>query len=469
MSETTQENPRVAESTPSVGAGNAPRTDTPPPSPAASAPARAASVDVARKGPKKRHIALVVFLILGVIAAVAGVLYWMHARQFEETDDAMVDGAITPISARVAGIVSSVLVRDNEVIKAGDVLLEIDPRDYRTQANEAQANLAAAKARLQAAQTNVDMVGANSNSTLAQADASVQEQQAAVQQEEAGVASAEAQVASAQADVAAAQAEGTRRQADLKRYDALDPRAVSQQTRDAARAAAESAEAQLTAAQKRAAAAQALVSAAHSRVAAAQSKVAFAEAGVEAAKTAPQQVATAKSQVQVAQASVDQAQAALDAALLNLSYTTIKAPIGGKVTRKLVQPGQYVEVGQTLLAIVPDDLWITGNFKETQLTRMHPGQPVEIRVDRYPSMRFTGHVDSIQAGTGGRFSLLPPENATGNFVKVVQRVPVKIRFNGPFSELPPMGPGMSAVPTVRVLGEDGKELIPATAPASREP
>jgi membrane fusion protein (multidrug efflux system) len=452
MSETTQADRRVVENTPPAGGGTA-----------AAPAAPAAPVAEGRRGPRKRHIALVLFLIAAVGASIFGVMYWLHARQFEETDDAVVDGAVTPISPKVAGLVSAVRVSDNQQVKAGDTLVEIDPSDYVARVNEAKANLAAAQSRLEAAQTNVDMVTANVGATLSQATATVDQQKAAVEQERAAVIAAEAQVASAHADVVAAQAESTRRKSDLERYNAIDPRAVSQQTRDAARAAAEAADAQLAAATKREAAAQAAVAEAKSRVTAAESKVTWAEAGVRAAQTGPQQVATAKSQVQTAQAAVDQAQAALAAAQLDLAYTTIKAPIAGRITRKSVQPGQYLSVGQNLFAIVPDDLWVTANFKETQLARMRPGQPAEITIDRYPGRTFKGHVDSIQAGTGARFSMLPPENATGNFVKIVQRVPVKIRFDE--SDLPPLGPGMSAVPTVRVRGEDGSDYVPASQPA----
>jgi membrane fusion protein (multidrug efflux system) len=450
MSEATQSDRRVVENTSAAGGGTVAGER---------APAEG------RRGPRKRHVALVIFLLLAIGASVGGVFYWLHARQFEETDDAVVDGAVTPMSPKVAGLVKDVRVNDNQRVNAGDLLLEIDPRDYVTRVNEAKANLAAAQARLQAAQTNVEMVTANTDATLAEATATVDQQKAAVEQERAGVTAAEAQVASAQADVVAAEAEATRRKADLERYNAIDPRAVSQQTRDTARAAAEAADAQLAAAKKRQAAAEAAVAEAHSRVTAAESKVIGAQAMVRAAQTAPQQVATARSQATTAQAAVDQAAAALAAAELDLSYTTVKAPVGGRITRKSVQPGQYVQVGQNLFAIVSDDLWITANFKETQLTRMHPGQPVEITIDRYPGQVFKGHVDSIQAGTGARFSMLPPENATGNFVKIVQRVPVKIRFGVDPSSLPPLGPGMSAVPTVRVRGEDGQDY-PGTQPSA---
>jgi membrane fusion protein (multidrug efflux system) len=244
---------------------------------------------------------------------------------------------------------------------------------------------------------------------------------------------------------------------------------MSQQLREAARAAADASAAQLSAAQKRKAAADAQVvqeqskmaaakaalAEAKSGVAQAQSRVAQAQGGLQAAQTAPQQIAAAEAQVKTAAAGVDQAQAALEAAQQQLSYTKIVAPVAGRVTRKGVQVGQVVETGRNLLAIVQPEVWVTANFKETQLARMHAGQAVEIRVDTYPGRSFQGKVESFQSGTGARFSLMPPENATGNYVKVVQRVPVKIVFDEDAGAKQLLGPGMSVVPRVRVGGDEG--------------
>ncbi len=283
-----------------------------------------------------------------------------------------------------------------------------------------------------------------------------------MQQAKAAIEASRSQVASAQANVTAAEAEATRRQADLKRYKALDLRAVSQQQLDAAQAAADAAEANLAAARKQAAAAE-------SAVVEAQAKEAYAEGMLAAAKTGPQQVAAAAAQAKNAQAAVDQAKAALDEAELNLSYTTIVAPVGGRVTRRTARPGQYVQVGQAVLALVPPEVWVTANFKENQITHMSQGQDVEIRVDAYPDQVFHGKVDSIQAGSGARFSMLPPENATGNYVKVVQRVPVKIVFDAEASRQWLLAPGMSVVPRVYV-GVGGQQhplpIAPASAPAA---
>jgi membrane fusion protein (multidrug efflux system) len=406
------------------------------------------------KRPLYRRPAVWIVAVLLVIGCVAGGLYWLHARQFEETDDAFIDGNIIPVGTKVAGLVKDVFVDDNQAVEAGQKLVQIDPADFQARLEQAQANLQAAQAKFDVAQTNLTLTRANSQAGLDQA-------KAAVTQAEALVRSAQSQQASAQADVVAAQAESTRRQADLKRYEALDPRVVSQQQLDIARAASESAEAQLTAAQKR-------VGAAESQIHEAEARVTQAQSALAAANTVKEQVASAQAKVRRAQAEADQAQAAVDLAKLELSYTTIVAPAAGRVTRKNAQPGQYLSVGQSLAAVVTPEIWVVANFKETQLTHMHQGQPVTIAVDAYPDKEFHGHIDSIQAGTGSRFSLLPPENATGNYVKVVQRVPVKIVFDEQPEEKRLLAPGMSVVPSVRITAgpnEPPLPIVPATQTA----
>jgi len=442
--------------------------------------------------PRKRAIAFFVFLGVVVVAGIGGLLYWHYASQYEETDDAAVDGRIVSISPQVAGRISAVHVRDNQDVKAGELLAEIDSTDFITAVNQAKAALQAASARREVARTNVDLVKASTDAALTQANAAVitaqavvEQAQAGIEQAQAGVESAqatvhwaEAQVQSAQADVDAAQAEATRREADVKRYEAVDPRALSQQVRDAARAAADASAAQLAATQRRKLAADALVAQeqsklgaakaalaeARSGVAQARSRVAQAQGALQEAQTAPQQIANAEAQVKTAAAGVDQAQAAFDAAQQQLSYTKIMAPITGRITRKAVQVGLVVDVGRNLLAIVEPEVWVTANFKETQLARMHVGQAVEIRVDAYPGRVFQGKIESFQSGTGARFSLMPPENATGNYVKVVQRVPVKITFNEDAWARQLLGPGMSVVPRVRIGGNEGTPapIAPAT-------
>jgi len=327
-------------------------------------------------------------VVIGLVLLAAGIFYYLHFLvPFISTDDAFIDGYVTMISPRVPGQVSRLLVVDNQVVKEGDVLLEIDPRDYEARASQARADLAAARGQLDQSQAQVKV--------------------------------SEARVAQAQAAVTAAEAESQRATNDLQRYESVESRAVSQSAFDLAQAQARAAAANLQAARSQAKAAEA--------------DVALGEAGVESANAA-----------------VQQAEAKLQQAELNLSYTKIVAPRDGRVTARTVQLGNYVQPGQMLLTLVPQEMWVIANFKETQLTRLRPGQPVELRVDGYPNLRFKGRVDSLQAGTGARFSLLPPENAVGNYVKVVQRVPVKIVFAEPLPAGLDIAPGMSVVPKVKV-------------------
>jgi membrane fusion protein (multidrug efflux system) len=339
--------------------------------------------------PRSRKSKLKLFVGVGVlIVLVAVIFYYLRCvAPYESTDDAFIEGYVTLISPRVPGQVARLAVTDNQEVKAGDVLVEIDPRDYETSLSQARADLAAASSQ--------------ANQSRAQVKVS------------------EAKVAQAQAAVTAAEAEAQRADDDLKRYQSVESRAVSKSALDLAQAQARSANANLVAA--------------YSQTNAAEAEVVLNEAGVETATAAMQQ-----------------AEAKLQQAELNLSYTKIIAPIDGRVTARTVQMGHYVQPGQALLALVPKDVWVTANFKETQLTYMKPGQPVELRVDAYPNKKFKGKVDSLQAGTGARFSLLPPENAVGNYIKVVQRVPVKIVFDEALPTNLDIAPGMSVVPTVKV-------------------
>jgi membrane fusion protein, multidrug efflux system len=339
-----------------------------------------------RKKGRKLKFLLAGTALLAVL--LAGIFYYfLFIVPYESTDDAFIDGYVTLISPRVPGQVMRLTVADNQEVKAGDVLVEIDPRDYETSLSQDKADLAAARSQ--------------ANQSRAQVNVS------------------EAKVAQAQAAVTAAEAEAQRANDDLKRYQSVESRAVSKSALDLAQAQARSANANLEAAR--------------SQTNAAEADVALSEAGVDTAIAA-----------------VQQAEAKRQQAELNLSYTKIIAPMDGRVTARTVQAGNYVQPGQALLALVPKNVWVTANFKETQLTRIKPGQPVELSVDAYPNRKFKGKVDSPQAGTGARFSLLPPENAVGNYIKVVQRVPVKIVFD---EELPTnldIAPGMSVVPIVKV-------------------
>jgi membrane fusion protein, multidrug efflux system len=436
--------------------------------------------DEPRKRPLYRRPAfLIAALIVLLVAAAIGINYWLYARSHESTDDAFIDAHITPVSPKVSGYISTVHVKANQQVKKGDLLVEIDPRDYQAKVDQAKAALAAGEARLKEARTGVELTRANSRASVQQASGTVQQARAGVEaqrataaaeqtriaQATAAVNSAQANLQQAQAQVDAAQAELVRARADVARYQELYSKdEISKQRLDQAIATSRTAEAQTEAARQRAAAAASQVreSEAAQRMAAenarraqvqigaAQGQVREAQGRLAAANTGPQQVASSEAQAETASASLEQLRAAVAQAELDLSYTKLYAPDDGRVTNKSVEEGALVQSGQLLMAIVPGDVWVIANYKENQIGAMRPGQPAEITVDAYPDKVFKGHVDSIQAGTGARFSLLPPENATGNYVKVVQRVPVKIVFDEPPDPAHMLAPGMSVEPEVKI-------------------
>jgi membrane fusion protein, multidrug efflux system len=358
------------------------------------APDRAAapqSDDVATRRPQWRRRLLIGLVALLATAAVAGgAKWWLQARNWVSTDDAFIDVHMVQVSPQVAGRVSAVLVKDNQEVQPGQPLVELDPADFQAKLDQAVANEESAAGQ------------------LAQARAQLAVAQAGLDQ--------------ARAEVGVADANATNAATNLKRSQELarvGSMALSRQQFDNDTATARSTGASL---------------------AAAQHKVAVAEAQLALNKT---QVATAEAGVRAAAAQVQQAR-------LNLSYTQIRASVAGRIASKSVAVGDYVQVGQNLMALVPDEVWVTANFKETDLDHMRVGQSVEIYVDAYPEKVFHGHVDSFQAGSGAVFSLLPPQNATGNYVKVVQRVPVKIVFASPPGGHWLLGPGMSVVPYVKI-------------------
>jgi len=433
-----------------------------------------------RKQPLYRRPAfLIAAVIVILVSALLGTRYWLYARSHESTDDAFIDAHITQVSPKVSGYVVKVYVDSNQKVNKGDLLAEIDPRDFQARLDQAKAALAAGEARLKEARTGIELTRANTRANVQQATGTVHQASAGVtvsraqaaadrtrvSQASATVNTAQANLQQAQAQVNAAQAEVARAEADVARYQELfNKDEVSRQRLDQAIATAKTADAQLHAAVDRVAAAQSQVSEmlashdasaenarkAQAQIAAAQAQVQEAQGRLAQANTGKQQVAVSEAQAQSAGASIEQLQAAVAQAELELSYTKIYAPDTGSVTQKSVEQGALVQSGQPLMAIVPGDVWVIANFKENQIGRMQPGQPVEIVVDTYPDKTFKGHVDSIQAGTGSRFSLLPPENATGNYVKVVQRMPVKIVFDEPPDPRHMLAPGMSVVPEVKV-------------------
>ncbi|WP_347557435.1 HlyD family secretion protein [Robbsia sp. KACC 23696] len=335
---------------------------------------------------RKRRNAIIGGVVV-LVLVVACVLYWLHSRHYETTDDAFIDSNQSQIASQISGRVVELLVADNQHVEKGQPLLRIDQRDYQVKLEQAEAQEANAEA--QVAQARADLV--YQTATLSQ--------QAA-------------QVRVSQADL-------TQARQDLARYTGTDPAAITRQQLEQSQASTKSAVARLDSAN-------------------------------DAVKAGEAQVASQKTKIDAALAQVRQYQADVDNAKLQLSYSEIRAPQPGKVTRRTVNLGNYVTPGQALLAVVPDDMWVTANFKETQLTNMRVGQPVEITVDAYPDVDLHAHIDSIQRGTGSVFSSLPAENATGNYVKVVQRVPVKIVFDNDDWRHLSLAPGLSVSPRVTV-------------------
>lgn len=446
-----------------------------------------------KKARGRGWLILLVFVVLLGVAAPFAWSYWQRASAREETDDAFIEGHVVQVSARVSGPLVKVLVKDNQEVKEGQLIAVIDPRDFQTRVEQRKAALRIAEERHASARQNVSLTSATSNagvetahSTVEMAQSGVERAQAAsqtarqsVQAARAREQQAAAQVVTAQrnyeqarAQIPAAQAEAQRSAADLKRYQALYSQdEVSRQQLERAQATSREAEANLTTARRKADAAaaqigearaaqaaaaeavgqaQSQVGEAEARIGEAQAQVNQARGQLASANAAPQEVAVKRSEAQAASADIEQAKVAVKEAELNLSYTQIFAPEAGRVTRKAVEVGSYVQPGQALMAIVPHDVWVVANFKETQLKDMHVGQTVDVYVDAFPGRVYKAHVESIQAGTGARFSIMPPENATGNHVKIVQRVPVKIVFDEPADRLLDLGPGMSVVPEVRV-------------------
>lgn len=390
-------------------------------------------------------------LLIGVVLLAAvgvGVWYWM-TRGSESTDDAQVDARVTQMSSRVGGTVLNVHFVDNQAVEAGAVLVEIDPRDYQVAVDKARAELADAEASSLAAQSDVPITSVAATSNVSTARGSIEQARSAVAASEKEVEAAKARLVTAQAHVREAETNAAKSARDVERLRGLLAKdEVSQQQFEATAAAAEAQRAAVDSARSQVIEAEAGIRVAESRLAQARAGEMQADAGLRTAETAPQQVAMTQARARAAQAKVDQAKANLAQAELNLQYTTVKAPVSGTVSRKSVNPGQVIQPGQPLFALVQlDDVWVTANFKETQLDRVRAGQKATVTVDAYDKT-FTGKVESISPGTGARFSLLPPENATGNFVKVVQRVPVKIVLDPGQDPEHLLRPGMSVVPTI---------------------
>jgi membrane fusion protein (multidrug efflux system) len=387
--------------------------------------------------PPKRRRGIIIAVV--VILVLVGLGFWWHSTYYEDTDDAQINGHLIQISARIAGQVIHVDVDENQQVKKGDPIAELDPRDYQVAVENAKAALASAEAAAAAARVNVPITSINTGSTLTSAGADVAGATASISQ-------AQSQVAAAHAQVVQAEANALKAQQDLERYKPLvEKDVISKQQYDGAVAAANAAKASVESAHANERAAQDAVHVANEKAAQAQAQYKNAQSG-------PQQVAAQSARAKQAQAQVAVAQAQLDQANLNLSYTKIVAPAAGIITRKSVEINQNVSTGQNLLTLVSlEDLWVTANFKETQLKHMGPKQAVDIEVDA-TGKTYHGHITQIGGATGSVLSLFPPENATGNYVKVVQRLPVRIDFDNLANEDPnhSLRPGLSVEPKVRV-------------------
>ncbi len=384
-----------------------------------------------RRSKRRRNIFI---LALALVVLVGGLFLWRYLSSYESTDDAQADVHLYPVSARISGYVIKVNVDDNQWVQQGTVLVEIDPKDYELAVAQAKANLASAEATAQSLNITVPITSVSTLSQLTSASSDIENATA-------GVAAAEKQLTAAHAQLEQAQANDVRAQDDLHRYKLLvDKREVAEQVYDQAVATAKSSTAAVAAASANEAAAQQFVQQARSRVV-------QAVASHQTAETGPQQVSSSRARARAAIADVEQRRALLEQAVLNLQYTKISAPVTGEVNKTVVV-GLNVQPGQQLLTVVPlDEVWVTANFKETQLKHMRVGQKAEIHVDS-TGRTLKAHVDSIAGATGPLFSLLPPENATGNYVKIVQRIPVKIVLEPGENRDRQLRPGMNVVPDV---------------------
>ncbi len=397
-------------------------------------PVQDTSVPESPKTPKNRKGLKLALAGLGVGGAIAagifGYDYWQFASAHQSTDNATVTGNIHPVGSRIAGTVDRVFVDDNQEVKAGQPLVTLDKSDYQIKLTQAQADLESARRKADSAQVSIALSSKNAQAATSQAQGGIGQAQAAIASAQAQVSEAQAGVPQAQAALAQAEATLQKTQTDFNRYASLfSSGAVSQSARDSARQAYEVAKAQRDSASEGVRQAQSKVAQAQQAVATAESGLTTSQGGIEQAQAKGVQTQVSQADYQTAQAAIEQAQAALKNAAQQLAYTSITAPVSGRVGSKNVQVGQQVQAGTPLLAIVDDQYWITANFKETQLEKMRPGETAEIKIDSFPHHTFTGRVESLSPVSGAQVALLPPDNATGNFTKVVQRIPVKVVFD----------------------------------------
>lgn len=428
----------------------------------------------------KRKLPFIIAGIGLIIAAVSGVSYWLYSRQFESTDDAFIEGDIVQISPKVSAYVSKVYVKSNQFVHKGDLLVELDARDYEAHLKQAESQLHIAQAQRKQASANADLTKKTVEANQLQAQSNVQtsqvnvdqtrlaaqakqslitQAQTAVKTAQANLAQTKTQIPQAQANLDLAQKNFNRQQVLYSNGD------ISKQSFDQATTTLKTAQAQMDSARKQVEAAQAKINEAQANVLTAQenyrqslaqvdltkSQVNESSGRLQDAEAAPQRIALSETQVGTNDANIEQAEVAVHQAELELSYTKIFAPEDGYVTRKSIEEGQLVQIGSALMAIsMSNDVWVIANFKETQLELMRVGQNVDLKVDAYPNETFRGKIESFQVGTGSRFSVLPAENASGNYVKVVQRIPVKITFDEKPDKVHLLAPGMSVEPSVKV-------------------
>jgi membrane fusion protein, multidrug efflux system len=412
--------------------------------------------EAASKAKSRKRLFTYIGIALGCAVIFLGARYFMWAAGHEVTDDAYLQGHVHPVSSRITGTVQKVLIDDNQHVVQGQLLATLDPRDYQVRVDQAQSALDVALRQAHTAQASIRTTSQTATAQTTEARGTIGEATAGISAAQADVTVAQAGVPRAEAELAKADATEHLAELDLHRYeDLLSKGQVSRQTTDRARESYQVSVAAHEAAQQEVHQAQAQLSKARQGVISAQSLLEHSEGYLLSAKATGLEVGVRETQFASAEATVQQATAALEEAKLQLSYTMITAPTPGRVGRKSVEVGQRLQVGQPLLAVVEDNVWIVANFKETQLEKMRDKQPVEIQIDSFPHDHFRGHIDSLAPGSGNEFALLPPDNATGNFTKIVQRVPVKIVFEPDsmrgYENL--LSPGISAVVTVTTTRE----------------
>jgi len=385
-----------------------------------------------------------------VVVALAAGIWWWTTRNRESTDDAQVDAGVTPIAARVGGTVMSLPIVDNQQVSEGTVLVVIDKRDFEIALERARAELADAEASAAAARAGVPITSTTAASNVSTAKGSVEQVTSEVGAAEQAIEAAKARLTTAHARQREAVAKATKSAKDVERFKPLLAKdEIAQQQFDAAVATANADAAASESTAALVVEAELDVRVAQSGLVQARAKLQQASAGLSEAQTGPEQVKVTRARAAAAEARVMQARAVVKQAETNLEYTTVKAPVKGTVSKKSVEVGQQIQPGQALMAVIPlDRVWITANFKETQVERIRPGQRVTIRADAYDGKTFDGKVESLAAATGARFSLLPPDNSTGNYVKVVQRIPIRISLDAGQDPDHLLRPGMSVVPTV---------------------